>query len=349
MARQLQREFPPILTSTPRFSVTIMAAAAVAWILLLGNHATVESLSVDLSFSRNDSLRRPRHFDVRPLHPMCFLSSQGTTTARCFHLMQSTASSDLDLLLDQEELVDSDDANSGNRQDLSTMEQLETLDTMEVKRRLLDLVPRMTGTRDEFRQVEMYVNTLEARYMPVQTLEFLNLALSGEWQLLFSTNLLGGRKPYFRLRKLCQQIEAEASKGSIINVATWDLANDLQGGDNKALPPSSSSSLPTPIFDASGTFSIKCSYSINQGARMVIDLDDHVLELAKGSAVPKDVEGLVGLLHRSVPKEMFDPSDHAMDTTYLDGDLRIVRMTGPRLESVRDIFIRSGSMEINPV
>ena len=49
-----------------------------------------------------------------------------------------------------------------------------------------------------------------------------------------------------------------------------------------------------------------------------------------------------------MPKEMFDPNDHAMDTTYLDTDLRIVRMTGPRFEGIRGIFIRRGSIEINP-
>ena len=81
---------------------------------------------------------------------------------------------------------------------------------------------------------------------------------------------------------------------------------------------------------------------------MVTDLDDHVLNLAKGSKVPKDVPALVGMLHRAMPKELFDPSEHAMDTTYLDGDLRIVRMAGPRLEGVRDIYIRKGSIEINP-
>ena len=81
---------------------------------------------------------------------------------------------------------------------------------------------------------------------------------------------------------------------------------------------------------------------------MVVDLQDHVLKPSRGSKIPKDVQGLVGRLHRAMPKEMFDPQDHAIDTTYLDADLRIVRMTGPRLEGVRDIFIRSGAFEIDP-
>lgn len=217
------------------------------------------------------------------------------------------------------------------------LEDLSTIDTMEIKRRLLDLLPRMMGTPEEYNTVESYVNTLEDRYTPVQTLDFLNLAMSGEWQLLFSTNLAGSPKANFRLRELYQRIEANDLNGTIVNEATWDLAED-----HEAMTPATS-------FDASGTFSIKCSYSINQGARMVLELNDHVINIAKGSSVPKDVEGLVGLLYRAIPTELFDPNEHAMDTTYLDGDLRIVRMSGLKFEAVRDIFIRRGSMQINPV
>jgi len=216
-------------------------------------------------------------------------------------------------------------------------EDLSTIDTMEIKSRLLDLLPRMTGTPEEYNRAESYVNTLEERYTPVQTLDFLNLAMSGEWQLLFSTNIGGSPRPNFRLRELYQRIESNDLNGTIVNEATWDLAED-----HEAMTPATS-------FDASGTFSIKCSYSINQGARMVLQLNDHVINLSKGSEVPKDVERLVALLYSAIPTELFDPNDHAMDTTYLDGDLRIVRMAGPKFEAVRDIFIRRGSMQIDPV
>eukprot|EP00531_Pseudo-nitzschia_arenysensis_P002548 CAMPEP_0116125170 /NCGR_PEP_ID=MMETSP0329-20121206/5666_1 /TAXON_ID=697910 /ORGANISM="Pseudo-nitzschia arenysensis, Strain B593" /LENGTH=311 /DNA_ID=CAMNT_0003619189 /DNA_START=335 /DNA_END=1270 /DNA_ORIENTATION=- len=227
--------------------------------------------------------------------------------------------------------LDYDEQNEEETEDLSTM------DTMEIKSHLLDLLPRMTGRPEEYHRVESYVNTLEDRYVPVQTLDFLNLAMSGEWQLIFSTNIGGPPRPNFRLRELYQKIESKGSNGTIVNEAAWDWAQDHEG-----------SSMAT-SFDAHGTFSIKCSYSINQGARMVLDLNDHAINLSKGSTVPKDVEKLVALLYRAIPTELFDPSDHAMDTTYLDGDLRIVRMTGPKFEAVRGIFIRRGSVQINPV
>lgn len=216
-----------------------------------------------------------------------------------------------------------------NKKDDSPMS---SLSLHEIKDQLLDLLPRMTGTEEEFRSVENYVNALEENYAPPQTLGFLNLAMGGEWQLLFSTNLSGGPRPTFRLKELVQSIQPKQLEGSVVNTAQWDLS---QGEDG--------------VFDCSGTFSAECSYTINQGARMLMELDDHKIELARGSTVPQDVPALVGKIHSCMPKELFDPNDHAVDTTYLDGDLRIVRLAGPKFEAVRDIFIRVGSMEINPV
>lgn len=234
--------------------------------------------------------------------------------------------------VDDDKYIDNDDEDEKEES-----EDLSTMDTMEIKNRLLDLLPRMMGTPAEYNRVESYVNTLEDRYTPVQTLDFLNLAMSGEWQLLFSTNIGGSPKSNFRLRELYQRIESNDMNGTVVNEATWDYAED-----HEAMTPATS-------FDAHGTFSIKCSYSINESARMLLELNDHVINLSKGSVVPKDVEKLVGMLYRAIPTELFDPNDHAMDTTYLDGDLRIVRMAGPKFEAVRDIFIRRGSMQINPV
>ena len=198
----------------------------------------------------------------------------------------------------------------------------------QIKNELLDLLAHMTGQEHEFRRVEQLVNVLEERYMPAQTLDFLNLALQGSWQLLFSTNLSGTPNPQkFRLVELVQTIDTNQLAGQIRNTATWDLA---EAGDGQ--------------FQCRGTFAVTCRYEINQGARCVVTelLDHHVLRPAPPSTIPNDVPALVGLLHRSMPKSLFDPRDHAMDTTYCDADLRIVRYTGPRLEGVRDIFQRRG-------
>lgn len=200
----------------------------------------------------------------------------------------------------------------------------------EAKRSLIELIPRMTGKEEEYRAVESYVNLLENAFFAPQTLDFLNLAMTGDWQLLFSTNLMGAPSRNLRLRELVQSIEPDGFKGSIRNVAQWEYAEEK-------------------TFDAYGQLSVNCSYSINQGSRMVVSLNGHEVRPAKGSKIPKDVPGLVGRLHRAIPRETFDPNGHGMDTTYLDADLKIVRFTGPRHEGVRNIFMRKGSLEINPV
>ena len=92
------------------------------------------------------------------------------------------------------------------------------MNTSEVKDLLLDLLPRMKGTKEEFRLVEAYVNALEDSYTPPQTLDFLNLAMSGEWQFLFTTNQLKRPSPSLRLTELTQKLESNGLKGKIINV-----------------------------------------------------------------------------------------------------------------------------------
>lgn len=58
------------------------------------------------------------------------------------------------------------------------------LTMIQVKTKLLDLLPKMMGTPDDFKLVETYVNALEEKYAPPQTLDFLNLAMGGDWQLV---------------------------------------------------------------------------------------------------------------------------------------------------------------------
>mmetsp|Transcript_6291 Transcript_6291/g.15589 ORF Transcript_6291/g.15589 Transcript_6291/m.15589 type:complete len:335 (-) Transcript_6291:58-1062(-) len=223
------------------------------------------------------------------------------------------------------------------------LEDLSAMDTMEIKGRLLDLLPQMIGTPQEYNLVELYVNKLEESYAPVQTLDFLNMAMAGEWQLLFSSNIGSSSGYDFRLRELYQRIDPNGFNGTIVNEATWDLTEDHEDtteGHGDSITPT--------LFNAHGSFSIECSYSINQSARMLLQLNDHVIKLGNGSDVPKDIQRLVSFLYRAIPTELFDPNEHAMGTTFLDADLRIVRITGPAFEAVRNIFIRRGSMQIDP-
>lgn len=195
---------------------------------------------------------------------------------------------------------------------------LSDLSTSELKDRLVSLLSRTTGKQEDNDEISEIVNILEAKYSPVHTLDFFNMAMAGDWQLLFSTNRLGMPDATLRLREFIQRIQPDdmgAKEGKLTNIASWILA------DNGV------------SFDMFGTMSVKTEYEINnQGAaRMEVSLKDHLIELGKGSKAHKtvlnDVPGLVNKIRRAMPFELFDPNNMSMDTTYLDSDFRIVRFT----------------------
>jgi len=207
-------------------------------------------------------------------------------------------------------------------------------DIQELKSLLVELLSTMTeGSPQEFELVERYVNAIEQKFEPPQTLDFLNMIMGGnDWQFLFTTNQLGRPSPKLRLTGLVQNVRTNGFDGEVENQASWSLAEDGL------------------TYDCQGTFGAKTTYTINQGARMTINDDlDLTIRLSKGSNVPTDTQDLIGLIHRAMPTEMFDNSDLAMDTTFLDTDIKIVRFTGKRHEGVRNIFIRNSSdMKLNP-
>ena len=213
----------------------------------------------------------------------------------------------------------------------ATSNETTKLSLEEAKTELLELLPRMTGQAHEFKRVEFLINNLEELYQPIETLDFLNLLQQGEWQLLFSTNL-AQRPPspqVFRMRELYQKITCQQMEGSLDTIITWDVAEAMPGN-----------------FDATGTFTVKNTYEITQGARFEPTLQEHVLQ-PKGR-IPDNVPGLVTLLRRAMPAELFDASQHFCDTTYLDHDLKLVRYTGPQYEGQRNVWIRRGALSIDP-
>mmetsp|Transcript_17038 Transcript_17038/g.25794 ORF Transcript_17038/g.25794 Transcript_17038/m.25794 type:complete len:268 (-) Transcript_17038:3633-4436(-) len=197
---------------------------------------------------------------------------------------------------------------------------------LDLKKRVTDLLPRMK-TKEDALSVQNDINNMESGFTPFQTLDFMNLAVGGEWKLLFSTKLRGGPRPNFRITEMVQKIEPSGLAGKIINRLKWEFKQDHNSD----------------VFDCFGTFSVNCSYKINQGGRMEVELDGHTVDLKKKSAVPDDVPALFKLLNRNMPPELFDPNGHGIDTTYVDGDFKITRYTGPAFEGVRNIYIRTST------
>jgi hypothetical protein len=113
--------------------------------------------------------------------------------------------------------------------------------------------------------------------------------------------------------------------------------------------------------------------SRKKSAEMVIPTP--TLELLKGSAIPLDISNLLRLLHRTIPSELLlslvaemslsksltsssssdetsntpnkgpSPPLHAIDTTYVDASIRIVRYTGSaKYDGIRHIYQRMPSL-----
>lgn len=101
--------------------------------------------------------------------------------------------------------------------DISSKESIMKMNPTQIKEKILDLLPRMTGTSEEFRLVEDYINALEDKFIPPQTLDFLNLAMVGEWQFLFTSNQLGRPSPKLRLTELIQKVEVDGFDGKLTN------------------------------------------------------------------------------------------------------------------------------------
>ena len=154
-----------------------------------------------------------RHFTFEKLSPL-FVSTAGKGFA------PTTGGSKPTSPKEQPITISSPTEDEGEVDQLKAMTM--KMDVPELKTRLIELIPRMKGSRDEFRQVEAYVNALEDKFTPPQTLGFLNLAMAGDWQFLFTTNQLGMPSPKLRLTSLVQRVEPQQHDGLIKNIVSSD-------------------------------------------------------------------------------------------------------------------------------
>jgi hypothetical protein len=192
---------------------------------------------------------------------------------------------------------------------------------------LSDWLSTMRGDAAELQPVEEWIQELEAAYRPPQTLGFFNWAQAGPWQFQFTTQYLNiTQRRSFRLRQVRQDLQCHDFQGNITNTCLWELSQKDDGH-----------------FDCRGSFHIKGNYTLTSNGRLVWHPEsvDRTLLLSPGSARPNNASQLVQWLQRSLAKELFDPTQHAVDTTYLDANVRIVRYSGPRFEGVRNIFVRT--------
>ena len=187
-------------------------------------------------------------------------------------------------------------------------------------------------------RIEYLVKVLKQVYVPSFTVEFMNLAMTGEWDHRYS-NVLLRRADESLTCKITQKIipsnsiieiegsdsksrlreTTKANKGEIVNKVAWSVVDNkdqLNHGD---------------LF-------IHANYSIGSNGALGLSLGEHIVNANKLTLEPMD---LVMAIQRSIPFQFFDPSDSSSKDVYIDPDLRISETSGPIFQGVYDIFVRS--------
>jgi hypothetical protein len=166
----------------------------------------------------------------------------------------------------------------------------QVLSIKECKSELTGLLSNTIEIEEEFLnyRIEYLTKYLEYKYIPIQTIPFLNFALTGEWAMLYSNTLRPREDPtlaYEIFQEITPNPEERSTEGTINNIINWKLNR---------------------IDDQScGDLVVNCNYKFNTKGDLDLTLIDHLL-MPKAES-PKDVEDLIMTIQRSVPFESFDP------------------------------------------
>ncbi len=176
-----------------------------------------------------------------------------------------------------------------------------------------------TFSYEENNKFESIIKILESKFKPILTTQFLNFALSGEWNLLYSN--ITTKNDYSNLEfNITQKLiptSFDSINGSIVNKIAWRLksSSDILG---------------------TGDLIVKSDYTITPKGNLEVILNEHILLPV---IVPDDLEALVSLIQRSVPFEIFDPDDTTFYNTYISPELRITRVVGSKWSKV-NVFVK---------
>ena len=111
-----------------------------------------------------------------PSFPIRYHHSQISPKSQFNHVPTPPSSSLLEEILSDEELETV--AKPPPKPDL------DTLSIEEIKTTLLEKLQASTIMKNDLEYISDLVNALEQKYVPVQTLEFLNFAMEGDWELV---------------------------------------------------------------------------------------------------------------------------------------------------------------------
>jgi hypothetical protein len=157
------------------------------------------------------------------------------------------------------------------------------------------------------------------------TAEFADFALSGTWELLFSSSP-SSSSSQIRLRQLVQSFDA--TEKTITNTCSWTYIGDGTVPKVEA------------VIEIGGKYSFR-----SESPLLDVEVQSHQIRVVEGrngqenGALPEDLRSVVMDLQRSLPIEFFDPSG-TVEISHLDPTFRISCMVGKRLNGVRNVFQR---------
>lgn len=186
-------------------------------------------------------------------------------------------------------------------------------------------------------RIEYLVKVLKQKYVPSFTVEFMNLAMSGDWSHQYSNVLLRRADASLNYR-IVQKIVPEDSKigegdgkgaerlletnnraiGKVINQVRWSVVDNQ---DQLNI----------------GELAVHANYTINSKGSLGLCLQDHVMNVEKLTLDPTE---LVMAIQKSIPFQFFDPTNSMTQNVYIDPDMRIAETMGPIFAGVYDIFVR---------
>lgn len=161
-----------------------------------------------------------------------------------------------------------------------------------------------------------------------ETAVFTEFALSGTWELSFSTSPTRGWDD-IQIDRLLQIVDPAAK--TITNSCLWSLQT---AEENEKL---------TAKLDIVSGYSFQ-----DDSAIMNVDVPSHQLRLVeddsasggKSPSFPSDIQSIIERLQSSLPKEFWDSSGQVDPATFMDFDFRIACVISERLQGIRSVYTR---------
>lgn len=199
-------------------------------------------------------------------------------------------------------------------------------DAETAKVRLLKVLSSLINLDSQHGKVEQLILELESLNAKPVTDTFTEMALAGEWKLIFSS-MTTKTDGSIRIRKIGQKIDPEKKK--LINEVLWSF----------------------PSVDGTGNIDAylwaECDYKFVAPGRLQVETPSHSVKIVetedgKKQTLPDDMQKVITALRSALPIDFFEPQG-LLDVSYIEPNFRLGRFVGKRLAGVRNVFVREGT------